>query len=47
MSEERILWVFAERRTFQVDEVKELLVMRESRVLDVQEEERVLEVRLP
>ncbi|WP_432112856.1 hypothetical protein [Streptomyces sp. S1] len=47
MSEERILWIFAEKRMVPVDEGRELEVLPDARSLDVQDEERVLEVLLP
>lgn len=46
MSEERVLTVFAERRTHPVDEEREEQVWLERRVFHVQDDDRELEVYL-
>lgn len=46
MSEERVLMVFAERRTYPVDEEREEQVWLERRVFHVQDDDRELEVYL-
>ena len=46
MSEDRALEIFAEERTLSVDEDRGQEVLLESRVFQVQDEERALEVLL-
>lgn len=47
MSEDRILLIFAENRSLPMDEDRGLEIWPEPRVLEIQDDERALEVRLP